>query len=285
MRWWLGYAADKSVTVVKFVIVIAPESAPQIYRPPLNGVEHPLAPEVMSAVLRHGSRPVSLWKSVNSLANAQNPDSRARRRSWRLRYLCALRELLRAGVLFRHGPLIATSNFATRPRPKSPRRSPPSVASSACKNGGSIPVAPKAQTVTNYSQTFDGEVVTAGGCAGERAPEVKSAQPTPAEITEAARALAQQSRRRKIWSGWLNGERMWRLRPVVVPGGKVLPAYFVRRGFVYALLPDTPEYQNRIFDRYRAEAVQIYRSPHAALLGRLPPRAGRKRGRPRTSPR
>jgi hypothetical protein len=72
-----------------------------------------------------------------------------------------------------------------------------------------------------------------------------------------------------------------RLTPVIVPGGRVLPSYFVRRGFVFVLLPDEPEFAGRIFERYRAKDVRVYRSPDAALLGRLPPRLGsRPRGRP-----
>jgi len=260
--------------------IIAPKTAPQVYVAPLNGVEHPLAPEVMNAIIRHGSRPVSLWGIINALANAQNPDSRARRRSWRLRYLCALRELLRAGVLFRHGPLVATSNFATRPRPKSPRRLSLSVGRSASKNGGSNPVAPISDTSTDFREAFHREVVTAGKPAGGAEPDAKSAVPTPAEISAAARALAQQPRRRKKLTGWLHGQRVTRLTPVIVPGGEVLPAHFVRRGFVYVLLPDTPEYQDRVYERYRADEVSIYRSQQAALLGRQPPGPGRKRGRP-----
>jgi len=31
------------------MIVVAPLNAPQVYVPPLNGVEHPLTPEVMNA--------------------------------------------------------------------------------------------------------------------------------------------------------------------------------------------------------------------------------------------
>src|SRR5439155_8711271 len=124
------------------MILIAPSNAQQVAAPALGGVAHPLAGTVFDAVLRHGNMPVALWKIVNSLADLQNPDSRAHRRSWRLRYLCALRELLRAGVLVRHGPLVATSNFPTRPKPRLRGQVLSSVASSPCKNEGSNPVVP-----------------------------------------------------------------------------------------------------------------------------------------------
>lgn len=265
------------------MIVIAPLNAPQVHMPPLNGVEHPLAPEVMNAMLRHGSRPVSLWRVINGLADTRHPQGRDQRRCLCLRFWGAVRELLRFGVLFRHGGQIATVNFATRPRPKLPRRLSLSVGGSTSENGGSNPVAPISDTGTDFREAFHREVVTAGKPAGGAAPDTKSAVPTPAEVTAAARALAQQPRRRKKLTGWLHGRRVTRLTPVIVPGGQVLPAHFVRRGFVYVLLPDTPEYQDRVYDRYRADDVRIYRSPHAALLGRLPPQPGRKRGRPRTS--
>lgn len=235
-------------------------------------------------MLRHGSGPVSLWKLVNSLANAQNPDSRARRRSWRLRYLCACRELLRFKVLYRHAGHIATANFATRPKPRSPSRLSQDVARLTSQNGGSNPVVPVANTTANDHQAPEPKVVVMSQSTPTGTEQGKSAAPTMDEIKKAAQALALQPRRRKKWTGWLKGVRMWRLRPVVVPGGRVLPAYLVRRGFVYAVLPDTPEFQDRVFTRYRAEDVEIYRSPHAALLGSLPPRAGnRPRGRPRKS--
>ena len=61
------------------VIVIAPLIAPQTGAPLLGGVQHPLAPEVMAAVRPHGLTPVGLWRVINGLANARNPDYRARR--------------------------------------------------------------------------------------------------------------------------------------------------------------------------------------------------------------
>jgi len=260
--------------------IVGPITAPQRFIAPLAGVQHPLAPAVADAVRRHGSSPISLWKVINGLANAQNPASRALRRSWRLRYLCACRELLRFKVLYRHGPLIAVSNFATHPRPKSPRRLWPSDGRSASENGGSSPLAAGLKKEPNPPQAPESELVAANQSTPPAPPEPKSARPTRSEITLAARTLAQQPRRGRKLTGWLHGRRVTRLTPIIVPGGQVLPAYFVRRGFVYALLPDWPEFEDRIFARYRAEEVEIYRSPHAALLGRLPPKPGRKRGRP-----
>ncbi len=237
----------------------------------------------MAAIRQRGPTPVGLWEIINSLAKGRNPDSRAMRRCWRLRYLGAGRELVRAKVLYRHGSLIALKDFAVKPRPRPPKRLSAPVGRLASEFGGSNPVLPVAKTTATSYQVSEPKVVVTSLSTPPGNNEMKSAAPTELEISAAASALAQLPRTRKKWSGWLNGERMWRLRLVVVPGGRVLPAYFVRRGFVYVLLPDTAEFADRVFERYRAEDVQIYRSPHAALLGRLPPIPGRKRGRPRGS--
>lgn len=264
------------------MIVIAPLNAPQVFVPPLNGVEHPLAPEVMNAMLRYGSRPVGLWSLINGIANARQTRGRAQRRCLRLRLWGAVRELLKFRVLFRHGPLIATVNFAFRPKPKLPRRLSRSVGGLASEKGGSSPLVAVVEKEPNPQQAPELKLVAVNQSTPPAVPEPKSATPSPAEVSAAARALAQQPRRRRKLTGWLHGRRVNRFTPVIVPGGQVLPVYLVRRNFVYAVPPDAPEYEGRILLRYRAADVCLFRSPHAALLGRLPPRPGsRPRGRPR----
>jgi hypothetical protein len=270
--------------------IIAPTESPQIRRSKLRGVEHPLAPEVMAAMSQGEQTPARLWKTINALADAWFPDSRGRRRFWRLRYWSAIRALLRAGCLFRHGPFIATSEFRTMPKPGPPGCSRnadgthhpwPSVGISTTKTAGSNGVAGRADKAVNGAQAPEFEIVAANLSEVPSSSEVKSVPPTLADVSAAARVLARRPRRGKKWSGWLGRTRMRRLRQVIVPGGQVLPAYVVRRGWVYVVLPDTPEYEGRVFERYPAQDVQIYRSPHAALLGRQPPKPGnRPRGRP-----
>jgi hypothetical protein len=267
-------------------IIIAPESAPQTYVSPLGGVEHPLAPQVMQAMRQHGKNPVGLWKIVNSLANAKKPDSRARRRCWRLRYWGACRELRKAKLLFRHGSLIATSDFAIRPKPRSPvRRRPcpvnsgvhllPSVGASTSKNGGSSPVVAGVRAPYNHQQPTDREFVSGDpnlvGCT----PDTKSATPTAAEISAAASALAKRPRKvKRPWTGYLDGERIKRGTLVRVPSGEVLPVYIALRGRVLVTLPDEPRYADRVFDRYDADQVRRVKLPEARLLGSL--KAGTK---------
>jgi hypothetical protein len=92
---------------------------------------------------------------------------------------------------------------------------------------------------------------------------------TPKEISQAASALASLPRARRPLTGWLAGRRLRRLTAVVLPGGLVLPAYFVRRGKVFVFVADEPRFAGRIFERFDATEVKLYRSPHAQLLGRL----------------
>jgi len=293
------------------MIIIAPLNAAQVYVPPFNGVEHPLAPAVMNALLRYGSGPVSLWKIVNLLANAQNPDSRAHRRSWRIRYLCACRELLRFGVLHRHGALIATSNFATRPRPRAPRRLSPSVVRSASETGGSNVNAGRVETATKNDQPPENKVVVANRST-VNAPQKSQSAPAPELVSAAASALARLPRRQKrIWSGWLNDDvRSYRNMRVTISGGEqVYVSGALRWRVVYTREPDgiigRPSDLWKGWGVARADGVEVVRNEAARLLGsrkagkverkseakiraaRLngtrPCAPGRKRGRPRAT--
>jgi hypothetical protein len=263
-------------------IVMAPPGSPQVstvHAPTLAGIEHPLAGEVLNAVRQHGAIPVRLWGLINSLAVARPPDYRARLRCWRLRYWGAVRELLKAKLLYRHGPIICSTDFATRPKSGSRPRSnqplvSPSVGASNSKTSGSNAVVTPDKTSRSGVQALETQIVGENQGPPTSAWEPKSAVPTAAEITAAARALARRCRKPKRWTGWLHGKRMWRLKPVVVPGGRTLQAYVVRRGWVYVALPNTPEHAGRFFDLYRAEDVQIAKDPHATILGSL--KAGRK---------
>lgn len=298
--------------------IIAPSDAPQVFTPPFGGVAHPLAPEVMNAMRQRGSTPVGLWRVINGLAKARQPEARAQRRCLCLRFWGAARELLRVKALVRHGPLIATSNFATRPKPRSQVRRPsrpvngkvpllPSVGASTSKKGGSSPVVAGLRVPPNHRQPTDRELVSGDANVFGCAPEAKSATPTAAEISAAASALARRPRKvKRPWTGYLDGERVKRGTLVQVPGGDILPVYVALRGRVLVALPDEPRYADRAFARYGADQVRRVKLPEARLLGSLkagtkevfslrkqeaarangrqPPKAGsRSRGRPRTS--
>ena len=250
--------------------IIAPLDAPQVFAPRLGGVEHPLAPAVVEAVCHHGDGPVSLWKVINGLAKASQPQGRGQRRCLCLRFWGAVRELLRFGVLYRHGPLIALKDFATRPRTKSPGRLSPPVGTSTCKMTGSIPAGAALQTVHGHQQPTERELVSADTNKSGCPQETESAPPTAAEISLAARVLAKKARKvKRPWTGYLDGERLKRGTLVQVPGGDVLPVYIALRGGVLVALPDEPRYADRAFARYGPNQVRRVKLPEAQLLGSL----------------
>ncbi len=175
-------------------IVIAPLSAPQVFTAPLGGVQHPLAPEVMAAVRQRGPKPVVLWSLINSLANARNPDYRAVRRCWRLRYWGAVRELLKTKLLFRHGPLIATRDFAFKPEPKTAKHPSPSVAKTVCQTAGSNAVMTVTAKGMEDGQLIQNELASSRGRMLAVPPKSENAKPTAEQISAAASLLAMRPR-------------------------------------------------------------------------------------------
>jgi hypothetical protein len=249
---------------------------------------------------------------INDLAEAREPSDRDSRRRLRIRYLGSFREIQRAGLLFRHGSLIASKDFLPEQKSKSRPRVSLFDREPLTKKGGSNTIMRPAETSQQRPRTLlespqqtPMQQVPQKCALQPEFPKIESVvgSPSKGEMSAAGRALRSLPRRRKVWSGWLQGQRIRRLTPVIIPGGRLLTAYLVRRGWVYVVLPDTPEFQGRFFNRYRSEDVQIFRSPEAALLGRrksgkkerrselkgrtarangrCPCRPGRRRGRPK----
>jgi hypothetical protein len=255
--------------------IIAPETAPQVYTPPFDGVQHPLAPEVVAAVSKNGKQPVSFWRVINTLANEQNAKSRAHRRSWRLRYLCAVRELARAGVLFRHGSLISTSDFATTPRPRRPRRVSRSVEGLANDLSGSRLTQTSAAMLARIQQIPERELIRTTKVTLTRHGQSKSALPSPLEASSAAAALARRPRTRKIWSGWIGSTRSYCGMPIrLLATGENVFAFGALRGRVVwsrerGDLTDPIGGAGIDWGVVRSSGVEIDQNPHAAILGRL----------------
>lgn len=284
--------------------IVAPTSAPQTNPLTQAGILHPLAGEVLNALHKHGSAPVGLWKLINILAAGKNPDYRARRRCWRLRYWGAIRALLGAKLLYRHGALIARANFAIKPKPRRTRL-PPSARKTSYKMGGSKAEDSATGNNANFDQTVDTELVKSDPEAIDEGSKTQSARPTPTAVSAAAALLAMRPRpHKRKWTGILHGERLRRRTPINVPGGEVLPAFAVQRGKVFVI---APEDSDRILDRYDASEVCRVKNPAAVLMGglkcgvrerpskrkveasrrnaSLPPKPGsRPRGRPRRWP-
>ena len=263
--------------------IVAPPT--EVYAPPLAGVQHPLASEVMAAVRQHGPVPIGLWRVINGLANARQPDYRARRRCWRLRYWGAVRELLNAKLLFRHGPLIALSDFATTPRLRPQKRGPsrpsqwelrlsPSAVKSTSEMGGSKPAVPGAGTTANLSQPAADELHVEPRPVATCAPQTQSATASVREISAAASALAKWPRSPKIWSGYIGDKRAFRNMPILLPKGRQAWVFFARHQRVmFTVEPDGPigtvDGVGTSWGMVAASAVQIIKNEHAVLLGRL----------------
>ena len=89
---------------------------------PLRGVQHLLAPKVMAAMRQNGREPIQLWRFINALARAEQPEYRLQHRFWRVRFLTAIRELRRVQLIFQHYDLIALADFTYKSRRKTPKR-------------------------------------------------------------------------------------------------------------------------------------------------------------------
>ena len=132
-----------------------------------------------------------------------------------------------------------------------------------------------------------------------------------AALTAAARALAKRPRRvKRKWSGFAQGERVWRNREIELPDGRRAFIYGALRGKVgWSLHPIGMPMDNDHLGNWGVSpqhAVRLVRNPNAQMLGRrkagirerpsaakaeaarvngqMPPRPGsRPRGRPRST--
>ncbi len=273
---------------------------------PLRGVQHLLAPKVMAAMRQNGREPIQLWRFINALARAEQPEYRLQHRFWRVRFLTAIRELRRVQLIFQHYDLIALADFPYKSRRKTPKRQEQSVRKAASQTGGSNAATAPAETVPKIPQPPASHLSTVSQTAMAPPPLTKNATPSADEISAAASELAQRTRPRiRKWTGVLRGERLRRRSLVQVPSGEVLPAYIVTRGKVIVLR--FPCEDAKFLARFDESEVIRIKNPAAVTLGRLkrgvrerpsatkaaaarangcmPPRPGsRPRGRPRTAP-
>ena len=286
--------------------IVCPASAPQVYRPPWGGVQHRHAPLVMDTLRKQNGAPVGLWRLINQLASTQQPAYRSQRRFTCMSFWIAIRELIRAKLIFRHGSLIATRDFAFKPKPRLPKRQEPSARRTDSKKDGSNAASAQAGAVAKIPQPPASHLSTVSQTAMTPPPLTEYATPSVDEISAAASELAQRTRPRiRKWTGMLHGERLRRRSLVQVPSGEVLPAYIVTRGKVIVLR--FPCEDAKFLARFDESEVIRIKNPAAVTLGRLkrgvrerpsatkaaaarangcmPPRPGsRPRGRPRTAP-
>ena len=292
-------------------IICAPPDAPQISTAPFQPALQPkldrLDMRIVETVREFGL--TKIWAVLNALADDEAPRNRAEGRNLRLHLLAKLRRLNRLGLVFFVGrnlvspekPDPETALAASRRRGRSVRKSSVFRAVSA----GSSLNCPKQQSATHPVQgTGDGSKNKSTGPVRE-AKKTKSA-PDPAEVVLAARALAQIPRKQKRkWSGYMDGERIWRDRKIVLPDGSVVYVYGARRGQGVYFRDLSRELEPGRWGAFKTSEVKLWKNPAAVALGsrkrgrkerrsskkilaarangRKPCRKGRTRGRPRRS--
>jgi hypothetical protein len=267
-----------------FDTIIAPPSAPQ-RRP--DHESNCRAAEILAALRERSGQPIGTWRLLDRLARTRQPRERGHLRFWRLMYWGHLRDLLRTGLVFRHGrQAVGLNPPAGRNGPRQPSRYSPlhnhnmggsCVGSENTKKAGSTAQGTDRLQSTDSTKRVENQLVQWNRALEQERKRTESAEqsqrqrefrPSSEAIQQAARELAQQPRGPKRWSGWLHGRRTWQRMPVVVPDGRVLPLFSVRRGQVYVLIPDETKLA-RLFERFHAHEVSIHKSPAACVLGSM----------------
>ena len=292
-------------------IIITPPDAPQIFKPmpvPPKPPRLDWQDELLLQRLREaGSCPV--WSLCNAVADEEGTRDRTAGRLLRLELLGRLQRLRRLGLAF---PVGRNWISASKPDPaaRRPRRRTVrglrSIRAVSVRTGTGPPGAPSATHEVHRQMVSE----PSAPCRPTIGVEKTESGEEPERIGEAARQLARLPRRpKRIWSGWLNDRvRTYRNMPIELLCGDRVYAFGARRGkVVYVREPNMcagdPDEAGRSWGVVPAGAVEVVRNPHAVLLGRLKagtserpsalkaaaarangrllPRPGRRRGRPR----
>jgi DNA-binding Lrp family transcriptional regulator len=261
-------------------IICAPASAPQQYVPPPQPPTTPkldlIDRRIIEAVREHG--PVKLWSLLNWLAQDEGERSRTDGRVARLNLWDRVRRLKRLKVIFGVGrnEVAATKRSRQPARPR-PRRRKRSVVSAPEFCGVSATCAPPMQTLTDFNEPPETQMVrvTTPKGANAQEPQETNTVPDAAQVAEAARSLASLPRRpRRRWSGMIGSVRSYRNMPIRLPDQRVVFALGAKHGRVpYTSQPDGPigsvEGIWRDWGVVPAHLVEVVRNPAAMLLGGL----------------
>ncbi len=290
------------------MIFIEPESAyqartasgPQATGNELRGVVSIRARKLWEHMRQYRGAPVGLWKVIAELVRAEGLASRDDARAGAVYNWIGFRELRRAGLLYRHFGLIATQDFAYTPKRKRVKIVSHPVRRNASEtdvsNDSATPVTPKVVT----SHPVQNQALAPRTATHPAPAKTECARPTVEQISAAAGLIAMQPRRRKKkWTGSINGQRIRRWSLFKLPTGETARAVLIVRGVAYFWF-DNPE---RFLESYPTSEVRRIKNPAAVLLGHLkrgkretpselkrstarangsmPCRPGKRRGRPR----
>jgi hypothetical protein len=296
------------------VILIAPESAPQIFRPApvpakplrLDWIDQLLLERLADA----GSCPT--WTLLNAVEAEHPAQDRTRGRLFRLQLWDRLKRLRRLGLLYSVGRnKITASRPAPTTRRQTLRRRRRTV--DGLRSFRGVSVVPASSSSEAGRRGFQVHLQMDKWKPAPRALAVEVEKnkrvPAPEDVSTAARQLARLPRRpKRAWSGWINDRtRAYRNMPVKLPGNRNAFVFGVLRGrLVFTLqpgmCPGDPDEAERNWGVVPASSVQVIKNEHAVALGRrkagvkeqfspskiaaarrngrLPPKAGRRRGRP-----
>ncbi len=299
-------------------IIIGPEYAPP--KPPqppppaqpwLRQCDHQLLERLRDA----GS--CATWSLLNVVADAQSPRDRTTGRLLRLQLWDRLKRLRGLGLAFTQGRNRVNSSKPDRVarRPAVTLRSRrPTVVESGSVRAVSVRTGTGPQGALSATHEVHRQILSEPPALCRPTIEVEKTESgeEPERISEAASALGRLPRHpKRRWSGWLNDRvRTYRNMRVALPSGEQVYVFGARRGLlVYVREPNLcagdPDEAGRSWGVVPASSVQVTKNEHAVLLGsqkhgvrecpsalkaisarangRQPPRAGRRRGRPRRS--
>jgi hypothetical protein len=277
---------------------------------------------ILTVLKRLGPGPVARWEIVEELEPNLGGDRRDLRRR-RAEVFKRIDDLVRRGQLVKVGryQLLSPDSTAAaaapsadnryhRRRNAAPRRTGVSLPRKRGVRDGIAQHDSRARQQRTAEQVATPAKKISVSCLPAQTPQLELPKPNPTAeaIREAARSLGRRRGTRKRWSGFVNGERVWRGREIELPDGRRVYAFGALRGMViWSLDPSClpggvdqplgwgaiPQEKVRLVPCAAAQllgsrkgGVRERPSPAKAaavrINGRMPPRPGsRPRGRPR----
>lgn len=223
---------------------------------------------------------MKIWSLLNVLADEEGPKNRAEGRNLRIHLLAKLQRLNRLGFVFFSGrnlvspvkPEPTLTKMVSRRSKRTVREEP---GFRAVSETGTSSFYTTSNPLDAPANAMNARKHASGRVSGQTG-KTESAFSSE-RITAAARSLAYLPRNEKRkWSGWIDGERCWRDRPIVLPTGEIAFIWGVLRQKVVITL-DKGQLLGGYFgdggpQRWfvlSASDVRLFRNGSAQLLGKL----------------